>query len=44
MVSLGLSDDVIIEEIRSVSATNFDTSIAGLKSLKAAKVSDAVRK
>jgi Sel1 repeat len=44
MVSLGLSDDVIIEKIRSVSATNFDTSVQGLKALKAGKVSDAVLK
>jgi TPR repeat protein len=44
MVSLGLSDDVIVEKIRSVAATNFDTSVAGLKSLKAAKVGDAVLK
>jgi hypothetical protein len=44
MTSLGLSDDVIIEKIRSVPATNFDTSVAGLKVLKAAKVSEAVLK
>ncbi len=44
MVSLGLSDDVIIEKIRSVKTTTFDTSVEGLKSLRAAKVSDAVLK
>jgi hypothetical protein len=44
MVSLGLGDDVIIEKIRSATATNFDTSIDALKVLKAAKVSDAVLK
>ncbi len=44
MVSLGLSDDVIIEKIQSVAATNFDTSVAGLRSLKAAKVSNSVLK
>lgn len=44
LVSLGLSDDVIIEKIRSAPATNFDTSVPGLKTLKAAKVSDAVLK
>src|SRR5580700_10221500 len=44
MVSLGLSDDLIIEKIRSVAATNFDTSVEALKVLKAAKVSDAVLK
>jgi len=44
LVSLGLSDDVIIEKIRSAPATSFDTSVQGLKTLKAAKVSDAVLK
>ena len=47
MVGLGLSDDVIIAKIRSVSGADglkFDTSVDGLKALKAAKVSDAVIK
>ena len=44
MISLGLSDDVLIEKIRSASSTNFDTSVEGLKALKAARVSDAVLK
>jgi hypothetical protein len=47
MTSLGLSDEVIIAKIRSVSGSdglNFDTSVDGLKSLKEAKVSDAVVK
>jgi|HubBroStandDraft_6_1064221.scaffolds.fasta_scaffold526896_1 hypothetical protein len=44
MVALGIGDDVIIDKIRSAAATNFDTSIDGLKALKAAKVSDAVLK
>src|SRR5271167_614771 len=49
MVQLGLSDDVVIAKIRSVSAAgseaaSFDTSMEGLKSLKAANVSDAVIK
>jgi S1-C subfamily serine protease len=42
MVSAGLSDDVIIEKIHSAQATAFDTSLEALKSLKAAKVSDAI--
>src|SRR5258708_4571187 len=42
MVSLGLSDDVVIDKIHGGGETDFDTSIAGLKALKAAKVSDAV--
>lgn len=42
MVGLGLTDDVIIDKIRSAPASDFDTSIDGLKALKAAKVSDAV--
>src|SRR5271169_4681295 len=47
MVGLGLSDDVIIAKIRAASAggtLQFDTSINGLKDLKAAKVSDDVIK
>jgi hypothetical protein len=47
MASLGLSDDVIIAKIRSVSGSdglNFDTSVDALKSLKEAKVSDAIVK
>jgi hypothetical protein len=46
MTALGLSDDVIIAKIRSVSGSDakFDTSVEGLKALKAAKVSDAVIK
>ena len=42
MVSLGLSDDVIIAKIRADQDPKFDTSTEGLKALKAAKVSDAV--
>ncbi len=49
MVEVGLSEDVIIAKIRSVSAagagnTSFDTSVEGLKALKAAKVPDSVIK
>jgi hypothetical protein len=42
MVSLGLSDDLVIDKIHTSEATDFDTSVPGLKMLKAAKVSDAV--
>jgi hypothetical protein len=42
MVGLGLSDDVIIDKIHTTQATEFDTSVAALRTLKAAKVSDAV--
>jgi hypothetical protein len=42
MVALGLSDDVIIDKIHGTEGTQFDTSIDGLKALKAAKVSDTV--
>jgi hypothetical protein len=38
MAGLGLPDDVIIEKIQTATATDFDTSVAGLKALKAAKV------
>jgi hypothetical protein len=47
MTALGLSDDVIIAKIRSVSGADglaLDTSVDGLKALKAANVSDAVIK
>jgi hypothetical protein len=47
MVNLGISDDVIISKIRSDVAggtLQFDTSVDGLKELKAAKVSDDVIK
>jgi hypothetical protein len=47
MAGLGLSDDVIIAKIRAVSAggtLRFDTSVTGLKELKAAKVSNDVIK
>ena len=42
MISLGLSDEVIIEKITSGKANNFDTSVEGLGILKGNKVSDAV--
>jgi hypothetical protein len=49
MVRLGLSEDVVIAKIRSMSANgpdnvSFDTSTAGLKALKAANVPDSVIK
>lgn len=49
MVQLGISDDVVIAKIRTMSAAgpdsvSFDTSTAGLKALKAANVSDSVIK
>ena len=47
MSAAGLSDDVIIAKIRSATgadASRFDTSVDGLKALKAANVSDAVIK
>jgi hypothetical protein len=47
MVGFGLSDDVIISKIRSANAggsLQFDTSVDGLKELKAGKVSDEVIK
>jgi len=42
MASLGLSDDLIIDKIHATQAAEFDTSVAALRTLKAAKVSDAV--
>jgi hypothetical protein len=47
MVALGLSDDVIITKIHTAARPEdlaFDTSVEGLKELKAGKVSDAVIK
>jgi hypothetical protein len=41
MKQMGLGDGVIVEKIKT-STCNFDTSLAGLKQLKAAGVSDAV--
>ena len=42
LVALGLGDDVVIEKIRTSSQTGFDTDLESLKTLKAARVSDAV--
>jgi hypothetical protein len=47
MAGLGLTDEVIIAKIRSASAgqeLKFDTSVSGLKDLKAANVPDSVIK
>jgi len=47
MVGIGLSDDVIIAKIRSASAgatLQFDTTVSGLKELKAARVPDEIIK
>jgi len=42
MAALKLPDDVIIGKIHNTEAIEFDTSVAGLKQLKAKNVSDAV--
>jgi hypothetical protein len=42
LVSLGLSDGVIIDKIRISQGSDFDTSIPALMELKVAKVSDVV--
>ena len=44
MLSMGLSDDVVVEKIHAAPATNFDTGLDALKTLKAAKVPDSVIK
>ncbi len=49
MVSAGISEDVILTKIRATSAsgsgaTSFDTSVDGLKALKAANVPDVIIK
>jgi hypothetical protein len=42
LLEAGLSEDVIIDKIHATVATDFDTSVTGLKALKEAKVPDAV--
>lgn len=42
LAAAGLPDDIVIAKIQAASLTNFDTSLDGLKSLRAAHVSDAV--
>lgn len=42
MVSAALPDDLVIAKIRAAHATNFDTSVEGMKGLKAANVSNSV--
>jgi hypothetical protein len=42
LAGLGLSDDIVISKIFAAKSTEFDTSIAGLTTLKTAKVSDEV--
>jgi len=42
LVALGLSEDIVIEKIRTAPETAFDTGLESLKVLKAAHVSDAV--
>jgi hypothetical protein len=42
LAGLGLSDDVVMDKIYAAKATDFDTSIPGLRALKAAKISDVV--
>ncbi len=44
MVGLGLGEDVIIEKIRAAQDPAFDTSVDGLKALKAAQVPDTIIK
>ncbi len=44
LVGLGLSEDVIVEKIRTAPETKFDTSLEALKALKEAKVPDGVIK
>jgi hypothetical protein len=42
LVAMGLPDDIVIQRIQAAPVTKFDLSVAGLKSLKNGKVSDAV--
>lgn len=42
LVSLGFSDEVIIDKIHATDSAEFETSVSALKALQAAKVSDVV--
>jgi hypothetical protein len=42
LVSLGFSDQLVIDKIRDTDGGDFETSVSALKALKAAKVSDSV--
>jgi PDZ domain len=42
LVSLGFSDEVIIDKIHTTEGAEFETTVSALRVLKAAKVSDAV--
>lgn len=42
MVTLGLSDAIVVDKIQTSDGTDFDTSVRGLANLKAAHVSDAI--
>ena len=42
MVSLGISDEVVIDIIHAAQATELDTSSESMKTLKAAKLSDNI--
>jgi hypothetical protein len=44
MVAIGLSEDLVQEKIRTAEVTEFDTSVEGLKALKAANVPDSIIK
>lgn len=40
--SLGVSDELVIEKIRSAETVSFDTSVAGIKRLKESQISDSI--
>ncbi len=42
LVKMGLSEELIVDKINASEATGFDTSIPGLRALKASKVSDNI--
>lgn len=42
MVALGLSEGALLDKVHTTQLTNFDTTLAGLKALKAANVTDPV--
>lgn len=40
MVGLALSEGVVLDKVHTAQLTNFDTTVAGLRALRAANVSD----
>ena len=44
LVGAGINEEIVVEKIKTAPARNFDMSVSGIKSLKAAGVSDSIIK